>query len=454
MWGRVGRDSAIFGASAILMALLQVAFRLVAIHDLSLDSYGRVALLLSVFNGAVVFGNFGIPVAAARLAARSTGLARGRELLRALTVSAILPCLLGGASLGAATYLITQSVWLAAACAVGVIPMVVSTVCAGFVRGKGLVWESASVQPTNAAGQLVMLCVVLATGTSVGVGWVMISFCIGNVVAFVLALVYIARWMRSPHSAESGRDYEAKPRRILAFSLWLSLSNAAVIALGIVPRIALAHVSYARVAAFDLALLLYSVPQRLIASIVIALIPAAATRQLRGARITVPSVWDAVALGAVVVVIDAVLWSTHALKNLLDAVGLSHYAAAEPVLLIVLLAAPAELLFALHAGILQAFGRSRRLAKTTLIVLAGSTLLAPLAVYLGAYYIAFLLVIDYWILCFATRSFDPSEVKERSIVAQLLSPRRWRARVDARLRASLPHPAYGAVRRGTPTHAQ
>ena len=142
-------------------------------------------------------------------------------------------------------------------CAVGVIPMVVSTVYAGFIRGRGSCLGVRVCSAANAAGQLVMLCVILATGISVGVGWVMISFCIGNVVAFVLALVYIARWMRSPHSAESGRDYEAKPRRILAFSLWLSLSNAAVIALGIVPRIALAHVSYARVAAFDLALLLY-----------------------------------------------------------------------------------------------------------------------------------------------------------------------------------------------------
>lgn len=447
MWNRVGHDSAIFAASALVMALLQVAFRLLAIHDLSLDAYGHAALLLSVFNGALVFGNFGIPAAAARLAARSSGLTRGREVLRVVTRTAMLPSVIASLGLGSATYVITHSTGLAVVCAIGVIPMVLSSVYAGFVRGRGFVWAAASVQPANVAVQLIVLLTIPVTGVGIGVGWVMICFCIGNVAALALALIFIALWERSLHSGESGRDFDAQPKRILAFSAWLSLSNAAVIAFGIVPRIALAHVSYVRVAAFDLALLIYTVPQRLIASLVIALIPAAAARQLRGSRITIPTAWDAVGFGVLVALVDLVLWSTHVLRTVFDAVGLGHYSAAEPLLLVLLLATPAELSFAVTAGILQAFGRSRQLAITTLGVLVGSTLLTPVALQFGDDYIAVLLVIDYWILCFATRSFAPSEVEERSVFLRLIPLRRFRARVDYKLRGALPASAYMTVRR-------
>jgi O-antigen/teichoic acid export membrane protein len=413
----------------MLMALLQAAFRLLAIHDLSIDSYGRAALLLSVFNFALVFGNFGIPAAAARLAARSTGLTRGREILVSITKAAVIPSVSAGLVLGFTTLALTNSIGLALACAAGVLPMAVSTVYGGFIRGRGYVWSSASIQPANVGAQLLVLAAISASGVTVGVGWVLISFCIGNVAAFALSLTYVARWMRSVHELDSPPDSEAAPRRVLAFSSWLSLSNAALIALAIIPRVALAHVSYASVASFDLALLIYTIPQRLRASLAIALIPAAASRQVAGSRITLPAAGDAVVLTVATGLCVAVLWWSHAVLDLLNAVGLGGYSVAEPFLLILLLAAPAELFFTIDSAILQAFGRSRRLALITLAVLGLSTVAAPLAVKAGPNYLAILLVVDYWALYLASRAFSPSEVTRRSIFARLLS----RARVSVHL---------------------
>jgi O-antigen/teichoic acid export membrane protein len=418
MWGRVGRDSAIFAGAALVMVVFQAAFRLLAIHDLSIDSYGRAALLLSVFNFALVFANFGIPAAAARLAARSTGRTRGLDVLLSVTKVSVIPSLGAGFALGLTTYVLTSSIGLAVVCALGVFPMVMSGVYAGFIRGRGFVWSSASVQPANVVAQLLALLAISAAGVSVGVGWVLITFCIGNVAAFVLSLAYVAWWMRSEHGPDSPPDPQVGARRVLSFSAWLALANAAVIALALIPRVALVHLSYGDVASFDLALLVYSIPQRLTASLVIALVPTAAARQVAGRRITLPTATDAVVLMAAFLVCDALLWWTHALSRVLNAVGLSHYAGAEPFLLILLLAAPAELFFSMDAAVLQAFGRSRSLASLVLTVLGLSTAAALVAVQFGPNWLALILAADYWVLFLASRRLTPPQVTRRSIFSR------------------------------------
>jgi O-antigen/teichoic acid export membrane protein len=122
----------------------------------------------------------------------------------------------------------------------------------------------------------------------------------------------------------------------------------------------------------------------------------------------------------VCVLCDAVLWWSHAVRDVLNAVGLSRYSGAEPFLLILLLAAPAELFFSIDSAVLQAFGRSRNLALMTLTVLGLSTVAALVAVQAGPNYLALLLVADYWALYLASRTFRPSEVGARSIFARLL----------------------------------
>src|SRR5579885_632691 len=178
MWRRVAKDSLVFVAGAGLVVVLQVAFRLVSIHNLSKSDYGRAALLISIYNGAILAANFGIPVATARLAARSTGTRRARELLVAAAKASMLPCAATALVLGIVTYEVAHSLPLAVVCGLGVPPMVGASLCAGFVRGKGFLWGSAGAYPANAAAQLVALSVVIALGVNVGVGWVLVSFCI------------------------------------------------------------------------------------------------------------------------------------------------------------------------------------------------------------------------------------------------------------------------------------
>jgi O-antigen/teichoic acid export membrane protein len=435
MWRSVGRDSLIFFASACSLVVFQFGYRYLSIDALTVSDYGRVALLLSIFNGATVIGLYGIPATVSRLAARTNGSRRDRELLRAASLATIGPCALAVIIMTVSTYVVTRSPLDSLVAAAGVPPMIWAVLYSGFIRGKGLIWPAAAIQPANLIVQVAALAAMMACGLEIGVGWVLASFYIGNFAALAAAAAYRRLALRRAPRTDDGPDEEATPGRILSFSVWLALANLAVLMLTIMPRASLAQSSYREVAVFDLALLVYTIPQRLRSSFLIALLPVASVERKRGTRITVPGNGDLALIAGAFLALDGLLWVTHALRFVLAHVGMSAYAGAEPLLLIILLAAPAELFFGLNSGLLQAFGQSRRLCVVSVGVLAVSAALSPLAVVLGASYLACILVGAYWMLHFLSRRMlSHSDVHEESILLSGLASRwrNWRYRSPAR----------------------
>jgi O-antigen/teichoic acid export membrane protein len=428
MWRTVGRDSLIFFASACSLVVFQFGFRYVAIDTLSVADYGRVALLLSIFNGVTVIGLYGVPATVSRLAARTCGRGRDRELLRAAAIATAGPCVVASALMAIATLVVTDSAVDSLIAAVGVPPMIWAVLYSGFVRGKGMIFPAAAIQPANLALQLLVLALLILSGVRVGTGLVLASFYIGNFGAYAVARLYSRRALARTSESEDAHDPEATPRQILQFSVWLAFANLAVLMLTIVPRVSLTQSSYREVAVFDLALLVYTIPQRLRSSFLIALLPVAAVERKHGRRIVVPGSRDLALVTAGFVALDGFLWSTHGLRVLLLHVGMGAYSGAEVLLLIMLLAAPAELFFGINSALLQACGESRRLCIVSAEVLAGSIALSPVTALLGPAYLACVLTAAYWALHFLSRRMlARSGVAEHSILLSALASR-WRRR--------------------------
>ena len=424
MWRRIGRHSLIFAAGAFAAALLQIAFRLVAVHVLPLASYGRAALLLSVFNGLLWIGYCGVPMTLTRLAARYENPSLDFPLLGAGVKAVFVPTMLAATGTGVATVVVTDSLPLALFAGAGTPPMVLSLLGAGFLRGRGFVVPAASIVPAIALAQLVVLAAPNASGAGIGIGWVIASWVIGNVAGLVWSAVLVARYAQWPAERPLPRAPELRPLGILKYSVWLSVATLSVLALPIVARGALAGVSYEQVAYLDLALLIYSVPQRFTTSLVTALVPIASAAHARRVRVPIPGPTDALVLTGAVAALDAVLWRTHAVAHTLELAGLERYAAAENLVLIVLLAVPLDVLYGINAGLLAAFGRSRRLAFVASAVLVPFVAACPVAVNLGSAYVAGLLVLAYWALYLVSRrALERSEVDRRTVAAQLLGRR-------------------------------
>jgi O-antigen/teichoic acid export membrane protein len=431
MWRRIARDSIVLGGSALLMAALQVAFRLLAVHALSVSAYGRVGLLIGVFNFAAIFGTFSVPIAAARLAAQSEGLASGLRVMSITLRASAIPSLASSIGFAAVVFAVTGSSSLAALSALGVVPMVVSIVLAGFLRGKGNVVQAAVVQPVNTLAQLLALLLVVMSHSTTTAGWVLGSFYLGNLAAFAVAAVFIRGWIAGSHGTPVDPPRDGTARDVIRFSTWLTVSNLALIGLTVTPRAVLARLSYQDVAYLDLGLLIYSIPQRLTSSLVLALVPVVARREARGGPVSAPAIGDFLAITGALFAVDALVWQTHLLPAALRAAGLARYSGAENVLLIVLLGAPAELFFSVNSGLLQATGRSRRLASLTAPVLLASLVLASVLAPLGATWLAGLLALDYWVLYGLSLRYAGLRVARTSLLSALLAgprPRQLPAR--------------------------
>jgi O-antigen/teichoic acid export membrane protein len=422
MWREVGRDTLILSASVLALVPLQAAFRLLSIHYLDVPAYGRVVLLISLFNTAFVL-TFGIPPAASRLAARSNGQDTDRRILVVLGQALALPTAVASIAILVASLVVEGSILAAAGGVVGMVMLAVSIGAAGYLRGKGRIWHAAAVQPANGIAQLVVLVLPAALGFHPGSPWVLLSFYIGNVMAGVLGVIFLwGAFSRLP-DADSAQevDPDANPRSVISFSAWMTSAALATSMLLLLPRIALAFGSYKEVAFFDLALVLYTIPQRLTSALVLAIIPSAAKAQRQRVRVAIPSRLDAAIVAFAVLGLAGVLWWSEGIPRIFDAIGIGSYAAAEPVLLILLIALPAEVLFGINSALLQAFGRSRRLAYLT-----GGALLFMLALtpfgfaFGGTKYFAALVAITYWLLYLVSpRSFDKSEVREERVFKTL-----------------------------------
>lgn len=427
MWRQVGRDTLILSASVLALVPLQAAFRLLSIHYLDVSTYGRVVLLISVFNTAFVL-TFGIPPAAARLAARSRGQGSDRRILVVLGQALALPTALASIAILVATLVIDGSTMAAAGGVVGMVMLAVSIVAAAYLRGKGRIWHAAAVQPANGIAQLVVLALPAAFGFRPGSAWVLFSFYLGNVVAGLLGVVLLSTAIGRQPAVEGAQDVDpdANPRSVLSFSAWMTAAALAISMLLLLPRIALAIGSYKEVAFLDLALVLYTIPQRLTSALVLAVIPNAAKAQHERVRVVIPSRLDAAIVASAVLVLAGALWWSDAVPRILDAIGIGGYAAAEPILLILLLALPAEVLFGINSALLQAFGRSRDLAYMTVGALLFMLALTPLGIaFGGTKFFAALVAIAYWLLYLVSpRAFDESEVREERLFKTLMGTAR------------------------------
>jgi O-antigen/teichoic acid export membrane protein len=418
MWRRVGRHSVVFTGSAVVMAVLQVAFRMVAVSGLTVSDYGRVALLLSVFNVALVVGHFSVPIAAVRLAALSGPRARDPLLLRRLASSATLPAVVASLIVAAAGLAFTHDPSAAMLAALGMPPMVGAVIGAGYLRGKGLVGASALVQPANALAQLAVLAGVYLVRDRIDLVTVVAAFTVGNFAATALAVFFMVRWSRRASSTSAPTVSSA--REIVHFSAWLTTANIGIYVFTVAPRLDLLVGSYREVAFFDLALLLYTLPSRLTASFVTALIPVATDVRSRGERVVVPSRLDLVVLGLVTAAIDLVLWLAGVPHRVLEIFGLRAYDSSAGLLLILLLGVPGELFFALHSALFQAFAMPRRLALVVWATALPFLLLGPLAASVSPSILAVLLVAAYWALGLVARLLSPPDAFEVVHLSQRL----------------------------------
>ena len=184
--------------------------------------------------------------------------------------------------------------------------------------------------------------------------------------------------------------------------MWLGAAAVGIASLPLAVRLAAALDSYTVVAIVDVALVLLSVPLRMGAVIVSAVVPHASRALNKGTENITISRREQLIVIVPFVVAAIIVSFTPIVGWLFDSLGRPEYGKSAVYLALALLAGPARVLYGLVEGVLVAHGEGRFLAFNSLsiAVVASGTILAAAA--LGSMVVAFAIFV---VACWAVYVF-------------------------------------------------
>lgn len=150
----------------------------------------------------------------------------------------------------------------------------------GILRGRGRISYSASLMPIGGVGEVALLLILLFVGLNVTPLSAFGVFCMGNVIGLIAGIFFVIRTdPRRISGALSTRNTSItvpSARQLLGLTAWLAAATAGIAILPLTVRFAAALDSYTVVAIVDVSLVLLSIPLRIGAVIVSAVVPHAA----------------------------------------------------------------------------------------------------------------------------------------------------------------------------------
>ena len=350
---RLLRASALIAGSVVVARALNLGFRYLVAREMPVAEYGRVALMLVTANFLAQLGTWNLGNAAARHVAGASAIG---ALLGKLSRLATVTGALAAVACAAALLRLGEPARVAAVLGISVLAYALQNLAEGVLRAFGANWPQAlGIVVTAFTRVTVLLVLVVGLGTTVGASAVAAVFSVGTLVAAAIVVGIAMRW---PRGRAAGPDASAVSYlRLLRFGGALTVSSLVTLGLGFVNRLLLRrHVGLEEVAHYDNALLAYSALQAFLSAFVLVSIPAYATAGPEAA-VRVAKVGRTLAL---FVAAWAGLFAAHRFGWTdagFRAAGVAGYAGMFPVLLVILLGFPFELMFVSISGPLQARDR-------------------------------------------------------------------------------------------------
>jgi O-antigen/teichoic acid export membrane protein len=395
IWRRVRHDVILFGAGTVGVVICQLVFRSILIVALVPAEYGRLSLILSLYNTLVIVGASGLPNSTARYIALGTP-GDDPAIVRSAVRAAAWPTVVAATVMAIVSGVLLGSPLAGIFGAIGLTGIAYTFLSQGILRGRGRVKSSAFILPLAAFSEAALLTMLWITG----VGFTALSafgvFCLGNVISLSVGIFCVIRTFPSQtalvkHTGDKIRRVVPSSRQLLGFSVWLALATAGIAFMPLMVRIAATLNSYTTVAIIDVALVLLSIPQRLGAVIVSAVVPHA-TREVRADKtFQTISRREHLFIIAPFAVAAIVVAFTPIIGWLFEGLGRPEYAKSAVYIALALLAGPARVLYGLVEGVLTAHGHGRFLAFNSLSITVISSCAIFAAAALGSTVVGFII---------------------------------------------------------------
>ena len=255
--------------------------------------------------------------------------------------------------------------------------------------------------PIGGVGEVALLLILLFVGLNVTPLSAFGVFCMGNVIGLIAGIFFVIRTdPRRISGALSTRNTSItvpSARQLLGLTAWLAAATAGIAILPLTVRFAAALDSYTVVAIVDVSLVLLSIPLRIGAVIVSAVVPHAARALKTGHTSMVISRREHLVIIGPFVLVALIVAFTPIVGWFFDSLGRPEYAKSAVYLAFALLAGPARVLYGLVEGVLIAHNEGKFLASNSLSIgaVASGTILVAAA--LGSMMTAFVIfVIAFW----------------------------------------------------------
>lgn len=393
VWRSVRRDVVLLGAGNVGIVIAQLLFRSILIAALIPADYGRLSLVLSIYNTLWIIGASGLPNSAARYIA-AIAPADDSAIIRSAIRAGVWPTIIATVIIAIISGLLLDSPLAYLIAAVGLSSLVYSLLTTGILRGRGKIGLAASIMPIAAVGEVTLLAVLWRSGLGVTLLSAFVVFCLGNVIGLIAGIICTLqtaprRTLGARAVTEEAASAAPSSRQLLGFSLWLGAATVGITILPLILRLAATIDSYTVVAMVDVALVLLSIPQRVGTVMVSAVIPHA-TRALNDGGVTLTiSRREHFLMVAPFVFAALVVAFTPLIPWIFDSLGRPEYAKSSGYLALALLAGPARILYGLVEGVLIAHGKGRFLAINALVITALASVMIVAAIYLGSTLAAF-----------------------------------------------------------------
>jgi O-antigen/teichoic acid export membrane protein len=397
IWRRVRHDVILLGAGNTGIVIAQLGFRSLLIVALLPPAYGRLSLVLSIYNTILIVSASGLPNAAARHIALGTP-ADDPPIVRAAMRAALWPTILASAAIAPVAGILLQSPIACLFAVAGLSSLVYSVLATGILRGRGRIVSAASIMPAAAFSEFGLLAALWFSGAGVTLLSAFAVFCIGNVIGLLVGILRTVRTRpRQVARVLPNSKNVPTPRQLLGFSLWLSAATVGVSIMPLVMRLAATIDSYTMVAVIDVVLVLLSIPQRLGTVIVSAVVPHATRALDEGSVGLTISRREHLFMIVPFMLAAAIAAFTPIVPWLFDSIGRPQYDESGTYLALALLAGPARILYGLVEGVLVAHGEGRFLGLNALSITGVASAVIVAVATLGSTAVAFaVFVIACW----------------------------------------------------------
>ncbi len=392
----------LLGAGNLAIVIAQLAFRSILVITLAPTAYGRLTLILSIYNTIFLIGASGLPNSVARYIAISDR-SRDSAIVRSAIRAGVWPTTIAAVIVATAAALLLRSPLAFVFAAIGLSSLVYSLLTTGILRGRGRIVLAASILPIAAIGEVAPLAALWLSGLGVTPISAFAVFCVGNLIGLIAGIFCTRR--TSPRAIDTSPPTESDlgsvptSRELLGFSLWLGAATVATAILPLIMRSVAVIDSYSIVAVVDIALVLLSIPQRLGVVIVQAAVPHA-TRALRTGNVNLTiSRREYAFLIVPFALIAAFIAFTPTVEWIFTLIGRPDYGKSAPYLALALLAGPPRILYGLVQGVLVAHGDGRFLARNAWMITIVATGFMLAAALLGSILVAFaVFVLASWVI--------------------------------------------------------